>query len=131
MIFNLNSLIAQVLKTKYFPNLNFLRFGLKLRASYTWRNIWVTKKTLLDGLRWKVERGDKVLIREDAWILEPFNCKIVHPVSDDALVLVADLIDNNTRLWKEDKIFAIFHVEDAESIVCIPLERRPQEEELV
>lgn len=26
-------------------------------ASYTWKSIWVAKKALMDGLRWKIEGG--------------------------------------------------------------------------
>lgn len=75
-----------------------MEFELKVGASYTWKSIWAAKKTLMDGLRWKIGRSDKVSICDDALIPDPFNCKVVYPVSNSSLVLVADLIDNDTIL---------------------------------
>lgn len=45
-----NSLLAQVLKAKYFPRTNFLNAPLGNLPSLTWRSIWSTRKLLLDGL---------------------------------------------------------------------------------
>lgn len=46
-------------------------------------------------------------------------------------MLVANVIDAQTREWKRELISTTFHAEDAESIVKIPLARLPNDDELV
>lgn len=47
---NPNSLLAQVLKVKYYLSTKFLNSNLKVGASYSWKSIWASKKVLVDGL---------------------------------------------------------------------------------
>ncbi|MBA0788130.1 hypothetical protein Gotri_027907 [Gossypium trilobum] len=37
--------------------------------------------------------------------------------------MVADLIDHNSKSWKEEVITTVFTLEEAEAIKCIPLSR--------
>lgn len=50
LLSNPNSLLASILKAKYYHHSNFLSSVLKPNASYTWRRIWAAKKVLMDGL---------------------------------------------------------------------------------
>ncbi|XP_050217409.1 uncharacterized protein LOC126668246 [Mercurialis annua] len=50
-----NSLVAQVLKARYYPRHSFLEAKLKPGASYTWRSIHGAIPLLKRGVRWKRE----------------------------------------------------------------------------
>ncbi|GAU47963.1 hypothetical protein TSUD_280220 [Trifolium subterraneum] len=63
-----SSLVAQVLKAKYFPKEQFLQAKPKQQMSYTWRSIlkasWIIKK----GCYWTIGSGEDVDIWQDNWI---------------------------------------------------------------
>lgn len=46
LIENSDSLLARVLKEKYFPHCDFFNSILKTNASYTWRSLWSAKKVV-------------------------------------------------------------------------------------
>ncbi|KAA3481221.1 reverse transcriptase [Gossypium australe] len=52
---NADSLVAKVLKAKYFPNDQFLNSRLGNSSSYTWKSIWAAKDVLRKGLVWHVD----------------------------------------------------------------------------
>jgi hypothetical protein len=68
-----NSLVAKVLKAKYYPKDHFLKAKSKQHMSYTWRSIlqasWVLKK----GCYWSVGSGENIDIWEDNWIHQKGN----------------------------------------------------------
>ncbi|MBA0693103.1 hypothetical protein Goari_010610 [Gossypium aridum] len=43
---NTNSLLARTLKSKYYPESDFLQAELGYYSSFTWRRVWSTKKLL-------------------------------------------------------------------------------------
>lgn len=50
-LFNyLDSLLARVMKAKYYSNVDFLNSSLENLPSYTWKSIWAAKGLLSDGL---------------------------------------------------------------------------------
>ncbi|CAJ2657203.1 unnamed protein product [Trifolium pratense] len=68
-----SSLMAQVLKAKYFPKDQFLQAKPKQHMSYTWRSIlqarWIIKK----GCYWNIGTGEEVDIWKDNWIHQKGN----------------------------------------------------------
>ncbi|KAA3485160.1 reverse transcriptase [Gossypium australe] len=91
---NPNSLVARVLKAKYFSNENFLNSCLENNCSFTWKSLWAAKGVLIDGLCWKV---------------------------------VAELINDSSRKWKEELIGSTFSEDIAEKILRIPLAKEPHD----
>lgn len=85
----------------------------------------------MDGLCWRIGKGDKVLIRADAGILEASNCRILHPVNDINLVTVVDIINADDRTYKRKVINNTFHTKYAGRVLRIPLAQNPHEDELV
>ena len=57
LVCNPDTLVARILRAKYFPNGKFLEATMGNNASYTWKSIVATKKVLEKGLLWKVETG--------------------------------------------------------------------------
>jgi len=67
LIMRPDSLCAQVLKGKYFPNCDFLSATKKRRCSATWRSILLGRYVLAQGLIKRVGPGD-ISVWKDNWI---------------------------------------------------------------
>ncbi|KAA3455658.1 Ribonuclease H-like superfamily protein [Gossypium australe] len=116
-----DSLVAQVLKAKYYPTTNFLQARLGRRPSYTWKSIWAAKSLIKEGLGWRVGTGEHILINEDAWLPGAANYRICYPILNTDITTVASLIDSNNRKWREELIRNTFEANDADRILQIPL----------
>jgi hypothetical protein len=57
-----NSLVACILKEKYFPASDFLNAQLGNRPSFVWRSIFQARAVLEAGLVWKVGNGENIRI---------------------------------------------------------------------
>ncbi|KAM2674122.1 hypothetical protein EV2_015350 [Malus domestica] len=76
---SVKSLVARVLKAKYFPNSTFIDADVKIRASYRWKSICAVRKVINVGSWWMVGMGDSVRIWEDSWIPIPSLFKPFFP----------------------------------------------------
>ncbi|XP_022159057.1 uncharacterized protein LOC111025497 [Momordica charantia] len=63
-----SSLLAWVLKFKYFKNCDFIEASVGSRASFIWRSLLWGCDLLRIGLRWRVGNGANIRIYEDNWI---------------------------------------------------------------
>lgn len=70
-----NSLCAQVLKSRYFPDRSFLEATVPRAASKTWRAILAGREALNLGLIQRTGSGETVPIWDDSWIPDSFNMK--------------------------------------------------------
>jgi hypothetical protein len=112
-----DTLVAKVIREKYYPNGTFLGAELGRRPSYTWRSIWNSRKLLNEGLFWRVGDGQSISIWGDKWLPKPTPHIIQSPIrSLDSSAKVCDLLDRDTNWWKIDLIHEIFHKEEAEEI---------------
>ena len=73
---NPNSLVAKVLKVKYFPRSNFLNSARGLNLSYALRRIWGSKAWLKQGLISRLENGANVRIWKAHWVDEEKGVKL-------------------------------------------------------
>ena len=63
-----DSLCAQVLKAKYFPNGSILQCEARDGISYTWRSILKGVNLLNEGIIWRIGNGESVDIWTDPWV---------------------------------------------------------------
>lgn len=61
-----NSLVAKVLKAKYFPNCSFMEASFKNEASLCWKSIYNMREIFSRETRWQVGNGEKIKIWNDA-----------------------------------------------------------------
>ncbi|KAA3486342.1 reverse transcriptase [Gossypium australe] len=119
-----DSLLARVLKAKYFPNSNFLNSQLGNLPSLTWRSMWVAKGLLCSGMGWRVRRGTEISVWDDHWIpgkeIDDWGHRIKNGVK-----LVADLIDAENSVWKTELVKRTFTADIAEKFLQIPLAKNP------
>jgi hypothetical protein len=128
----LDSLMARVLKQKYFPNDSFLNSQLGRNPSYAWRSICNAKRLLLNGLIWRVGNGESIKICGDRWIPYPTTYAIQTPPRIlDKESTVRSLMDEDTLWWNTTLISEIFSVEEAALIYNVPISPPRQEDNLV
>jgi hypothetical protein len=65
---HLDSLVAKILKKKYYSNNSFLESNLGRQPSYAWRSICNAKSLLKEGLVWRVGDGASINIWTDRWL---------------------------------------------------------------
>ncbi|KAA3472858.1 reverse transcriptase [Gossypium australe] len=119
-----DSLLARVLKAKYFPNSDFLNASLGNLPSLTWRSIWAAKGLLQSGMGWRVGRGTEISVWEDHWIPGKEINGWEHQTENE-VELVADLIDAENSEWKTELVERTFTADIAEKVLQIPLGKNP------
>jgi ribonuclease HI len=115
------SLMASVLKAKYFPKTHFLKAKQGHRPSYAWHCIlkasWVLKK----GCRWLVGNGSSINIWEDQWIHQQVDSKTwTTKPNNTNLTHVKDLLNPQTNSWNTTIINQVFFPSEANIINQIP-----------
>ncbi|CAN6554841.1 unnamed protein product [Malus baccata var. baccata] len=124
------SLLASVLRDKYFPGKTFGEASKGKNTSWGWKGLFEARKVLNLGLRWRVGNGKSINIREDPWFPKPSTFK-VHPTTNLIETMVSDLIDSDTKSWRTDSIANGFHRDDVSTILSIPLSHAGSDDRLV
>jgi hypothetical protein len=63
-----NSLVAQILKAKYYPTVHFLKAKAKTNMSYTWKSILHASWIIQKGSYWTIGNAASIDLWEDNWI---------------------------------------------------------------
>jgi hypothetical protein len=131
---NPHSLVARVLKAKYYPSSSFLNAKLGHNPSFTWRSIWNSRETLQLGLQWRVGDGNQISIWDDWWI----PTKQPHLISSPVMSAncgnyrkVAELIEAQPRRWKNEVLNQLFSGFVTEKILTIPLSYQASPDKLI
>ena len=122
LIHNPDSLCAQVLGAKYYPDGNIMRAGPKKGSSFTWQSIFAGIQTFKRGCIWRVGTGSQINIWEDPWIPSSPSRKVISPRGGVMLSKVQDTIDPHTGQWDEALIQSVFTPVDVSRILQIPLQ---------
>ncbi|OMP06127.1 hypothetical protein CCACVL1_01702 [Corchorus capsularis] len=100
--------------------------------SYVWRSIMEGRSVLKLGTRWRIGDGQSVSILNDTWVpglpVERPN-SMVPNVLDHGIV--AELIDQEERTWKEELLRSLFDPNEVETIMDIPLSLQRIEDKLI
>src|SRR5438128_1164129 len=103
------SLCAQVLQAKYFPEGDLLIALPRNGMNYVWRNILKGLVVLKEGMIWRIGDGLRVHIWSDPWLPRGDTRKPSTPVDDCPLEMVAELIDAESGMWNRELIAQYFH----------------------
>ena len=82
------------------------------------------------GFRWRIGNGQQIEIHKSNWIPKSLTFKPVFKPNMPTDALVSELINEENR-WDEKLIYSHFDRLDVDSIVRIPLLRRPREDEII
>ena len=83
------TLCAQVLKAKYFPNISMLRCTARDGISYSWRSILRGVELLKEGIIWRIGNGSSVNIWSDPWLPRGHTRKPATPRGHSLLTRVS------------------------------------------
>ncbi|XP_048620311.1 uncharacterized protein LOC106408459 [Brassica napus] len=108
-----DSLVARVLRGRYYRLSSPLRANAVTSPSYVWTSISAARKLLLLGIRQKIHSGYEVKVWEDPWI----PSTPARPAVPIALVMhpnmrVSDLIDQGVKEWDVGLLENYVHPED-------------------
>ena len=121
------TLCAQVLKAKYFPNISMLQCTARDGISYSWRSILRGVELLKEGIIWRIGNGSSVNIWSDPWLPRGHTRKPATPRGQSLLTGVSELIDPQTESWDEQLILETFCPEDAQAILAIPIDMQMED----
>lgn len=124
-----SSLVATILKEKYFKNFDIFKTFTKWNFSELWHSLISAQQVLNEGARWKVGDGSTIHLWQDKWLPTLATYRVQSPPTIlPSNAVVKDLIlDVGQPIWNESLISSIFWKEEVDIIVKIPLSinRRP------
>ncbi|XP_050222174.1 uncharacterized protein LOC126672268 [Mercurialis annua] len=123
------SLLARVLRWRYYKDGNFMSAQCPRSSSYTWRSIIWAREILQNGIRWRVGDGKTANVYTDKWLPRESTFKVWSTPKLSLETKVNDLISDSGG-WNRSLIEANFSKEDAEVICNIPLACTTQEDKL-
>ncbi|PNT62283.1 hypothetical protein BRADI_4g01061v3 [Brachypodium distachyon] len=109
------SLCAQVLKARYYPDGDLMDTVFVGNASSTWQAIAYGLELLKEGIIWRVGRGTSIRVWRDNWIPRETHLKPVSLQGRCRSRWVADFLDDNGR-WKLDELQRWFLLVDVDAI---------------
>ncbi|CAN0904784.1 Uncharacterized mitochondrial protein AtMg00310 [Linum grandiflorum] len=116
-----SSLIAKILKVKYFPNSSILNAELGYHLSFIWRRLFSTQEFLCRG-HWRVGNGSSICIWGDRWIPYIHGFSVPSPPAFLAVdASVRELIDPATDFWDSSLLECCFPSTIAQAILQIPI----------
>ncbi|KAH9697855.1 putative reverse transcriptase/RNA-dependent DNA polymerase [Citrus sinensis] len=124
------SLVAKVLKARYFPNSGFLESKLTNNSSYILRSLLWGRKILKIGSRWLVGEGKDILVYYHNWIPRPCTFRPASPHTLPSDTTVATLLKENGG-WNEELIRTHFLPVDTAAILKILVPTVPLRDELL
>ncbi|KAL4386202.1 hypothetical protein GQ457_09G009570 [Hibiscus cannabinus] len=123
-----NSLLAKVLKGRYYPSSSFMNASLGSNPSYTWKSIWCSRGLLEKGYGWRVGNGTTINIWSEPWISNNGDGRIQDTPINPRYSMVSDLIDPLSNSWNIDLIRVIFPPSQASQILGIQLPDLPHDD---
>jgi hypothetical protein len=125
-----DSLCAQLLKAKYYPQGELIDTIFPLEVSPTWRAIQHGLELLKKGLMWRVRSGEKIQIWRDHWIPWPPFLKTSLNKGRSRLRWVSQLMQPGRSGWDEQILNSCLYPHDVEAILRIRLSDREGEDML-
>lgn len=105
--------MAQLLKSRYFPNSNFLDAKLGERPSYAWRSLLFGRELLIKGLQKRVGDGNSIYVWTDRWIEDETDgyglwSPWIKNCTFNVNLRARDLIDFQNRRWNLQALDEVF-----------------------
>ncbi|KAI5329449.1 hypothetical protein L3X38_028846 [Prunus dulcis] len=114
------SLVAKILKARYFPHGDFMQASLGSSPSMIWKSILWGHVVIEDGLIWRVGNGASIRVFQDRWIPKPFTFKPLLARGLDWNTTVSDLL-TAFGSWDLPLLEQHFSLEDQDIISGIAL----------
>ncbi|KAH9684396.1 reverse transcriptase domain-containing protein [Citrus sinensis] len=100
------SLMARILKARYYPRTSVVRASLGHNPSYVWRSILAAKEVVVQGSRVQVGSGHSISIGKDPWLPDlQDGCVSTNLNEELAAAPVSSLMMPHQRVWDYDVIW--------------------------
>lgn len=116
---NGESLLARVLRARYFPRGDFLSASIGYNSSYTWQSILEGRKVLDVGLIWVVGNGHTVKFWKDRWLFGDGRVLSTQGNLPDNW-RVRELMEPDYSRWNAALIHQLFTPAEALKIMAMP-----------
>ncbi|GAU48907.1 hypothetical protein TSUD_99640 [Trifolium subterraneum] len=129
---NPNSLVAKLIKARYFPHSSLFEASLGYNPSFAWRSMWQARQIISLGCRWRIGSGDNIRVMHDPWLRGSANRWVPSPQPAGVYQLsVRDLLHENYKAWNIVKVRNLFSKDVAEKILETPLVSSVREDKVV
>ncbi|GAU18320.1 hypothetical protein TSUD_202090 [Trifolium subterraneum] len=119
---NPNSLVAKLIKARYFPRSSLFEALLGYNPSFAWHSMCQAREILFLGCRWQIGSGDNIRVMHDLWLRGSANRWVPSPQPGGVYQLsVRDLLHENYKAWNIVKVRNLFSRDVAEKILETPL----------
>ncbi|KAH9786019.1 reverse transcriptase domain-containing protein [Citrus sinensis] len=123
------SLVARILKARYYPKVSLVNASVGFNPSYTWRSIMAAKDVVVNGSRIRIGNGQQVQLSKDPWLPDANNGFITSELDESlATATVDSLMVPGQRRWDYDLIADVFNSRDAALILQVPLSVRQDDD---
>lgn len=119
-----NSLLARVLKGRYYRHTNPLTKVKANNPSFGWKSLMAAKHVLQDGLQRTIGTGTETRVWEDVWIpSSPPRPALPRNGNVDMGLMVHHLIDFERKEWNANLVNELVAAQDVPKILDIKLSR--------
>ncbi|GJS05458.1 putative ribonuclease H-like domain-containing protein [Tanacetum coccineum] len=112
-----DSLVARVLKARYFPRSSLLNANVGCRSSFDWWSICLSLKLINQGSAWNIGNGQSVDIWNDKWLSGISLLKM--RLSHCEFHKVCNLMVDDESVWDVSRIHSLFPTEMVKRILSI------------
>ena len=128
LLHNPESIVARILKARYFPLGNFITAHVEANPSFTWRSIMEGLDLLLKGIIWRVGTCSFIDVQMDPWLPTHEGFKMMDPhLIPTSIQIMSQLIIQDPSRWKLDLITTHLLEGEAKAIIELPLTQTYQE----
>ena len=125
LINNINPIVTQLMRARYYPNSYFLNAQIAANPSYACRSIIESKDVVRQGCKRRIGDGSSTKIWKVPWLLCPENGFLTTEMPDELKdATVSGLMDETRGGWDDDILYDIFNDRDTELIRRIPVSNR-------
>ena len=118
------SLLARVLKGRYYRHSNPMKVDCANNPSYGWRSIVASKEVLQKGLRKKIGNGYDTKVWDEPWLpTNPARPPLNAGIPRDENLRVFHLIDEQQNTWNMDALNELVATDDISKITSLRVSR--------
>ena len=115
-------LLAQLLKSRYFPRSNFLEAKLGDKPSFAWRSLLFGRELILKGLQKRVGDGNSIHVWTDKWVEDEadgygMRAPWIKNCTFNVNLRVRELIDFQNRRWNIQALEEVFVPSDIQTLL--------------
>ncbi|XP_019180195.1 PREDICTED: uncharacterized protein LOC109175386 [Ipomoea nil] len=114
------SLVARLLKAKYFPHCEFLDASLGRNPSSIWRSILVGQQILRKGAARRISNGADTNLWDWSWLANVTNPSLITPVIEELQDAMVSGLLTSQGDWDTELLAYIFYTGDVRRIIATP-----------